>query len=396
MNDARGRAPQASPVTAQGVSTANARPSSSVELAALAFESLQPPCLVFDRQGHVLLANAGAEQFFHVSRARLCRRRVMDLFGAETPLSALLDTYLSTGHPVIEHALRLRRGDGAYVEAAITLAAMDADAHPSGDAPAVLTIHEWTQAQRLRRRLRFRSAARSLNGLSRLLARGVRNPLAAVRGAAQLLEATLPAPDRDLAVLIREEGDRIAALLDRIAAFDQGPLERRPVNLHRVMEQAREACAAEAAARGIRIEETYDPSLPPAWGDRERLAAAVIELMRNAIAAATHVVKLGTAFRHGTALSHGASRTDLPLEISVQDDGPGIDRAVLPHLFAPFASLRPGIEPEDMRDGLGLAHVAQIVDDHAGLIELQTGDDAPGRRGTMVALYLPAFNELTP
>jgi two-component system nitrogen regulation sensor histidine kinase GlnL len=158
-------------------------------------------------------------------------------------------------------------------------------------------------------------------------------------------------------------------------------VERRSVNIHEVLEHVRRL-AMSGVARHARIVESYDPSLPPVWGNRDQLVQVFLNLVKNAAEAvpeAGGVIELATAFQHGVRLvAGGAGRVHLPLVVSVRDNGPGIDEAIRANLFDPFVTTKRG------GSGLGLALVAKLVGDHGGLVEC---DSRPGR--TVFRVHLP-------
>ena len=92
--------------------------------------------------------------------------------------------------------------------------------------------------------------------------------------------------DRELAVLIRDEADRIRALVDRMEIFGEKPIARTAVNIHRVLEHVRKL-AQSGFAPHVRFHEVYDPSLPPVWGNRDQLVQVVLNLVKNAAEAVT-------------------------------------------------------------------------------------------------------------
>jgi two-component system nitrogen regulation sensor histidine kinase GlnL len=127
-----------------------------------------------------------------------------------------------------------------------------------------------------------KSAAKSAIGMAEMLAHEIKNPLAGITGAAQLISMNASGEDRELTDLIVAETRRILKLLEQVEDFGNvRPPERRAVNIHDVLDRARKSAAIGFAAHMV-IEDDYDPSLPPTWGDPDQLQQVFLNLLKNA------------------------------------------------------------------------------------------------------------------
>ena len=328
--------------------------------------ALAIPVLVVDEGMRIRFANPAAEQFFQQGATVLCSAGLAELLSEDSPIFAVVTAASESGSSVFEHAIDLFGPRVHRRSVSVQAAPL-----PEQSGSVVLSIFETSMAHRIDRQLTHRHAARSVTAMAAILAHEVKNPLSGIRGAAQLLEETANAADQQLTRLICEETDRICALVDRMDLFsDSWPLEREPVNIHQVLERVRKL-AETGFARHVRFIESYDPSLPPVYGNRDRLVQVFLNLVKNAAEAIPSEggeITLSTAFQHGVRLAVPGTdaRIHLPLVVSVQDNGGGIPEDLKAHLFDPFVTTKPS------GTGLGLALVAKIIGDHGGVIEFDT------------------------
>jgi len=358
-------------------------PVKSADAAAI-LGALPVPVMLLSPENRFRHVNHAAEQFLGISRAGLAQLRLEDLLPPDNPLFLLIEQVRSTEATISDHDLNL---DSARLhKRGITVQGSPLPEEPGS---VLLVMQDASAARALDRQLAFRGAARSVSGMAAILAHEVKNPLSGIRGAAQLLEASVGPADRELAELIRDEADRIRDLVDRMEAFGEKPISRTAVNIHRVLEHVRRLAQTGFAAH-IRFQEHYDPSLPPVWANRDQLVQVVLNLVKNAAEAVTQEgvhhpeIVLATGFQHGmrVAIPGSTERLDLPLFVAVRDNGHGIPEDIRPHLFEPF------VTSKSTGSGLGLSLVAKIVGDHGGLIEV---DSRPGR--TEFRLHLPVVTE---
>ncbi len=246
----------------------------------------------------------------------------------------------------------------------------------------VLILMEPRQlAGRLGRAVSAKSAARSAIGMAEMLAHEVKNPLAGITGAAQLLSMNLTGEDLEMTDLIVAEARRILVLLDQVEQFGNlRPPERKVWNIHDLLDRARKTAAVGFAAN-MRFEEEYDPSLPPTFVDGDQMLQVFQNLLKNAAEAAGDAdgtIRIRTFYDVALRLRGSDGTASVPLQVEIIDDGPGIAPEIASEIFEPFVSGR------ENGTGLGLALVSKIVSDHAGWISL---DSTPGR--TVIRISLP-------
>ena len=331
---------------------AQARPDPRSQLSGLIFA-----LLLIDCEGRIAEVNHAAEDLLGTSASRLLGTRLVDRIG---PLD-----------PRVE--VRLLASDEALVARDMVIAVGTAQtrinltASPLGGFPGwrVVTLSQIGHEE-------ADPGGEALLGAPAVLAHEIKNPLAAIRGAAQLASRKLPHADKKLARMITDEVDRIARLIDRMQQLGStrtGPVDA--CNPHEAIRAAIATMRAVGSTLGeIEIREEFDPSLPPVLANRDALEQVLINLISNARdaalgpggAGAQSFVIVQTRFVSGLAFSaiRNGRAVPLPIEITISDNGPGIDATLQGHVFEPFVSSKPSGQ------GLGLSLVRKLVRDMNG------------------------------
>ncbi|HID66721.1 MAG TPA: PAS domain-containing sensor histidine kinase [Roseibacterium sp.] len=337
--------------------------------------SLPMPALILDADDIIRDVNPAAETFLNASRKSLDGHPIWDKIFVDAPLKDSFARVRAAHAPLFLNAVNVGSGSRKPVSCDVQISGLT----DRPDYVLVLLGNREMQGQ-MDRAMSSKTAAKSAIGMAEMLAHEIKNPLAGISGAAQLISMNANAEDRELTDLIVGETRRVLKLLEQVEDFGNiRPPDCHAVNIHDILDRARKSAALGFAAH-MQISVEYDPSLPPAWGDRDQLLQVILNLLKNAAEAGA----LGGKIRLRTfyELSLKVRRSDgsgggVPLQIEVSDDGPGIPDELVQDIFEPFVSGR------ENGTGLGLAVISKIVADHDGLISV---DSAAGRTVFRVSL----------
>jgi signal transduction histidine kinase len=279
--------------------------------------------------------------------------------------------------------------------------------------PEEITLLENVAAQisvaiansRVYTRMKERDRLAALGSMAAGLAHEVKNPLGAIKGAAQLLEETGATPDgdptsREFIGIILEEVNRldrvVGSFLDYARPHAGNPV---PLDMNAAVKRTVQILSSQPANDAVEVKLDLADDLPRARIDAEKFRQVMMNLMQNAIQAmnASGRITVTTAPRKASRAGFGvpapppsdrsvarAASEDAELvEVSVRDTGPGISQKVLKNLFIPFFTTK------TQGTGLGLAISQSIVQNAGGTIDVQT---QPGA-GTTFTILLPAAND---
>lgn len=351
--------------------SASIRPDAASQIAGLIFA-----LALIDGEGVIAQVNHAAEDLLGTSANRLIGTRLTERIG---PIDRRVEARLNTVDDALVARDLVIRGGAADVRINLT-------ASPLGGFPGWRVV---TMSQIGHDEAAHSAHGDAMLGAPAVLAHEIKNPLAAIRGAGQLIERKLPHEDKKLARMITDEVDRIARLIDRMQQLGStrtGPVDA--CNPHEAIRTAVATMRAAGSERGdFEIREEFDPSLPPVLANRDALEQVLINLISNgrdaAVSTGEHaLITVQTRFVSGLAFSavRNGRAVPLPIEITISDNGAGIDPALRDHVFEPFVSSK------QSGQGLGLPLVRKLVRDMNGNVS----HERDSRSGlTHFRLHLP-------
>ena len=329
--------------------------------------------LLLDPQHIIREVNPAAESLLGLSMKRMRGKSFLDIL--EFGHSGVKDRLMDTERQLVARGVDVSVGK-RDLRLNITLSTLSN--HPGW---RMATLSDASQGERFgehERRGQLRGPA--------VLAHEIKNPLAAIRGAAQLLQRKVGEGEAALTGLIADEVDRIAQLIDRMQRLGRERAEPvGPVTLHQAIRRAQETVRISSDTT-VAWRDEFDPSLPPVLGNEGALVQVLVNLMANACDACSDSVApqvtVRTRFVSGMVMNviRLGRPVKLPIEICISDNGPGIDPSIRDDIFEPFVSSKTNGQ------GLGLALVQKLVRDMDGRVSHER-DEAGG--WTHFRIHLP-------
>lgn len=340
--------------------------------------SLQDGIIIVEPDGHIRSINQAAEELTGLS-AQMCRGRPFEqLFPNDRSLRELVRKTMESGRTHADFDGRLTRYDGSQVIiSAVASLISDGMGQARG---TVLALRDQTGIRELEERLQRSDRLAELGTVAAGVAHEIRNPLAGLRGAAQLLEGEPDFPQllKEYTSVIIKEVDRLGAIVERLLSFaaPRGPVLR-SCNLHEILDGLFFLERAPLNAANVAIQRQYDPQLPDILADPSEIQQLFLNLIRNGVEAMPGGGGLTVRTRFERSAKRCGGQSVAVAEII--DQGSGFDPEVERRLFTPFFTTKEG------GTGLGLAICLRIVEDHGGAMEA-TG--TPGK-GSRFRVWLP-------
>ncbi len=332
------------------------------------WSSIPVPAVVYDAKDSISEVNPAAEGFFNASRKSLIGNYLWQRLQVDQKLKQNFTNARKNSAQLFVNEVNLRTTNRALCLCNLKLAPLSDDKESM-----LLIISPIELAGRMTQTKTAKSASKSAIGMAEMLTHEIKNPLAGISGAAQLLSMSLSPKELELTDLIVEETHRIVKLLEQVEQFGnlQSP-SLKEINVHDIIDRARRSAELGYAAH-MRFIEDYDPSLPPVYGDADQLLQVILNLIKNAAESASSaggIITLRTFYEHSFKIrwADDAGQT-LPLQVEICDDGPGLPVDIRSNIFDPFVS------GKDNGTGLGLALANKIIMDHKGWLSVESDPD---------------------
>ena len=339
------------------------------------WSSIPVPALMIAEGDLIIDSNPAAQSFLNLSEKALEGASLWDKVMIDAPLEQAYARARRNRTSLFINDVDVGSGMGAPMQCNVQFAPLSRDA-----GTMIMMISPREIASRVTQNGNSSKAAKSAIGMAEMLAHEIKNPLAGITGAAQLLSMGLTSEDQELTDLIVAESRRIVKLLEQVEQFGNlRPPTRSSVNIHDILDRARQSASIGFGAHMYYIVD-YDPSLPPAFADGDQLLQVFLNLLKNAAEAGTDggTIRLKTFYDASLRVrQEDGTHARLPLQIEIIDDGPGLPEDIANDVFEPFISGR------ENGTGLGLALVSKLVHDGGGWISV---DSSPGRTVFRVSL----------
>jgi two-component system, NtrC family, sensor histidine kinase PilS len=335
----------------------------------LIFESVGTGLIALDREHRVTALNRAAEQITGVAAAAVMGRP-WSVLGSSVPLAVIESEIETSGRGSAWREVTLRRGDGDDIPVRMTFSALRA-----GDGRGIGLIaacEDLSAIRAMEARMRAADRLASLGRMAANIAHEIRNPLAALSGAVEVMAAGAADDTRErLGQIVLKETGRLNGIIREFLEYARpAPLSLTSVNVAEAVDEVLLLLEHQTPAGTLKAVREFPPALT--WTvDRQQFRQAVWNLCLNAVQAMPEGGELRVTMTAGGRLV-----------LRVRDTGEGIEAADLGHIFEPFFSTK------SAGSGLGLALVHRIVQDHGGDIDVYSRP----RLGSTFTVTLPAVN----
>lgn len=347
------------------------------------FSSLTDALIAVDAGGKICFFNQAAEDLTNIKAGNTFGRPLREVLQGNDFLDSVMGMVYSSRRSYSLYDQMLQREGGEPVPVSVSAFLIQ-----GGEGGLGMLIRDTSIFKRLEEGTKHSEQLGSFRTLALGLAHEIKNPLAGIRGAAQLLKSELQGAEEEslgeYASVVMKEVDRLDRLVEEFLGFAGSfRITCVPLNIHSLLDDILGLQKTVAGSEKVRIARRYDPSLPMVLGDRERLIQVFLNVIKNSIEAMPEGGDIVISTGLPPELIYSSLKVNNVkrrlIAVRIVDQGTGIPPDKLREVFNPFFTTKPrGL-------GLGLALSLKIIEEHHGVMHMESD----GSSGTTVTVYLP-------
>ena len=329
---------------------------------------LRTPVFLLNKSNSITYINEIGEEFFGISSSILIKKKINDLIPNDSPILNLIERVRNSKTGITEESLDFSNINYPNRKVRVHVVPLSFDSNKIIIQISQLALSEMFQSQRM-----YSKISKSFSSMIDMLMHELKNPLAGIKGASQLIEADIKDNFNllELTKLISIECDRVEDLLNRMEQISTNniKLDYESLNIHEILNHCKRV-AENSFGSEINFINEYDPSLPRLFANKNLLIQIIINLLKNATEASQNKgkIKIKTSFNSNKITSFGKEDIpiQLPLQIEIIDFGIGIPNNLLSSIFDPFVSSK------KEGKGLGLSIVASGIEEMGAVIDVSS------------------------
>ncbi len=346
-------------------------------------DSMEQGILVLNGERKIEIFNASLERACGFSRDSMLGRSLMEAFPSEDWLHRLYQRFLRQGNSVTLHDQNLLNHEGNPIPVSVTISPLWGEkGTPHG---SIIVFQDLSLIKKVQEHFLKSDRLAYIGLVASGLAHEIKNPLTAIRGAAQLLAKELPQQTEltQCCRVIVEETDRMNRLLEELLHLGHSRrMETRPVNINQTLDEVILLELKSPLAQEVKFIKEFDPSLPFVPGEEERLRQVFLNLIRNAIEAMKGggTIWIRSKFATDYIAINPSEKRKTHIVVEIEDNGAGLSEEEQDKIFIPFYTTKP------TGTGLGLPLCLQIIEEHKGTIKTYSSLG----KGTLFRMVLPS------
>jgi two-component system nitrogen regulation sensor histidine kinase GlnL len=346
-------------------------------------ENIDRAVIAFDQEGGITLFNPAAEALMERSSRQMAGQHYETLFKDQETLLYLIKVALNESRSITDdEGLYLHRTNASPLP--VNAYAAPIYTNRGDQDGAVMIIRDLSRIRELEGTLRRADRLSILGTLAAGLAHEIKNPLGGIKGAAQLLAMELPEEKslQDYTQIMIKEVDRINFIIEELMELGSPRTpEFAEVDLTKILDDIVLLQREAARNQNTKFSLRFDPSIPPVRGDENLLTRLFLNLIKNAREAISHdgEVMVETRIASSYHMTGPGRRSSPMVDITISDTGCGIAAEEMERIFTPYFTTK------IKGSGLGLAISQKIIEDHNGLLKIESTPD----EGTTMTVSLP-------